>query len=70
MNGEKAGPFKTMVIRGAMLIDGTGGLPRGPADIVVSGNRITQIRNAGTPGVPLRPNRAQADHEIDATARS
>ena len=65
---EGAGPFKTMVIRGAMLIDGTGGPPRGPVDIVVSGNRISQIRNAGTPGVPLRPNRPpQADHEIDAT---
>ena len=57
-----------MVIRGAMLIDGTGGPPRGPVDIVVNDNRITQIRNAGTPGLPLRPNRPpQADHEIDAT---
>src|SRR5262245_26467134 len=66
--GEGLGPYKTLVIRGAMLIDGTGGPPRGPVDIVVSGNRISAIRNAGTPGVPLRPNRApQADHEIDAT---
>ena len=67
-SGEGAGPFKTMVIRGAMLIDGTGGPPRGPVDIVVAGNRISQIRNAGTPGMPLRPNRPpQAEHEIDAT---
>jgi hypothetical protein len=67
-NGEGFGPYKTMVVRGAMLIDGTGGPPRGPVDIVVNGNRITQIRNAGTPGVPLRPNRGpQADYEIDAT---
>jgi len=66
--GEGAGPFPTMVVRGAMLIDGTGGPPRGPVDIVVSNNRITSIRNAGTPGLPLRPNRApKADHEIDAT---
>ncbi len=66
--GEGFGPYKTMVVRGAMLIDGTGGPPRGPVDIVVNGNRITQIRNAGTPGMPLRPNRGpQADHEIDAT---
>ena len=56
--GEGFGPFQTMVVRGAMLIDGTGGPPRGPVDIVVSSNRITAIRNAGTPGVPLRPNRA------------
>src|SRR5207245_6960120 len=47
-----------------MLIDGTGGPPRGPVDIVVNGNRITAIRNAGTPGLPLRPNRApKADYE-------
>src|SRR6185503_7528692 len=39
--GEGAGPFPTMVVRGAMLIDGTGGPPRGPVDIVVSNNRIT-----------------------------
>src|SRR5438093_8719410 len=55
--GEGLGPYKTMVIRGAMLIDGTGGPPRGPVDIVVKDNRITDIRNAGTPGLPLRPNR-------------
>src|SRR6266511_2838167 len=65
---EGIGPFKTMVVRGAMLIDGTGGPPRGPVDIVVEGNRITAIRNAGTPGLPLRPNRPpKADYEIDAT---
>lgn len=66
--GEGFGPFKTMVIRGATLIDGTGGPPRGPVDIVVNDNRITQIRNAGTPGLPARPNRPpKADYEIDAT---
>jgi dihydroorotase-like cyclic amidohydrolase len=65
--GEGFGPYKTMVVRGAMLIDGTGGPPRGPVDIVVSGNRITAIRNAGTPGLPMRLNRGpQADHDIDA----
>src|SRR5499427_620166 len=51
--GEGLGPYKTMVVRGAMLIDGTGGPPRGPVDIVVENNRITSIRNAGTPGMPL-----------------
>src|SRR6185295_7707816 len=30
--GEGFGPYKTMVVRGAMLIDGTGGPPRGPVD--------------------------------------
>jgi len=66
--GEGLGPFRTMVVRGAMLIDGTGGPPRGPVDIVVAGNRISAIRNAGTPGTSLRANRPpQAEHEIDAT---
>jgi imidazolonepropionase-like amidohydrolase len=66
--GEGLGPYKTLVIRGATLVDGTGGPPRGPVDIVVNENRITQIRNAGTPGLPTRPNRQpKGDYEIDAT---
>jgi imidazolonepropionase-like amidohydrolase len=66
--GEGLGPFKTLAIRGVMLIDGTGAPPQGPMDIIVSGNRITAVRSAGTPGLPLRQNRQpQADHEIDAT---
>ncbi len=66
--GEGLGPFKTMVIRGAMLIDGTGGPPSGPVDIVIEGNRIASVRSAGTPGLPMREKRApqNADHEIDA----
>ena len=65
---EGKGPYNTLVIRGAMLIDGTGGPPRGPVDIVVSGNKITAVRSAGTPGLPLRASRPpQADHEVDAT---
>jgi imidazolonepropionase-like amidohydrolase len=57
------------VVRGAMLIDGTGGPPRGPVDIVIENNRIASIRSAGTPGLPMRGNRSPAkpDFEIDAT---
>ena len=67
-SGEGLGPFKTMVIRGAMLIDGTGGPPTGPVDIVIEGNRIASVRSAGTPGLPMREKRPpqNADHEIDA----
>lgn len=65
---EGKGPFKTLVIRGVTVIDGTGGPPAGPMDVVVQGNRITAVRSAGTPGLPMRQNRGpQADHEIDAT---
>src|SRR5512134_1071056 len=65
---EGKGPFQTLVIRGAILIDGTGAPPQGPVDIVVEQNRIKAIRRAGTPGVPLKPGREpKADHEVDAT---
>ncbi len=66
---EGKGPFKTLVIRGAILIDGTGAPPFGPVDIVIEGNKIQSVRGAGTPGLPLRPNRGpdKPDHEIDGT---
>src|SRR5947207_13833976 len=63
---EGKGPYNTLAVRAATLIDGTGGPPRGPVDIVVSGNKITAIRGAGTPGLPLRANRRpQAAYELD-----
>ncbi|MCI0708497.1 MAG: amidohydrolase family protein [Ignavibacteriae bacterium] len=66
---EGKGPFKTLVIRGVILINGTGAPPFGPVDIVVENNRIKQIRSAGTPMAPLEENREpkNADYEIDAT---
>jgi len=67
--GEGAGPFKTLVLRGAILIDGSGAPPFGPVDVVIENNRIASVRSAGTPGLPLRANRPpqNPDHEIDAT---
>ncbi len=67
--GEGAGPFRRLVIRGATLIDGTGAPPRGPVDIVIEGNKIVDILQAGTPGLPLKGGRAPRDfdHELDAT---
>lgn len=67
--GEGIGPFPKLVIRGAMLIDGSGAPPRGPVDIVIEGNRIAAVNGAGTPGLPLKPDREPRDaaHEIDAT---
>src|SRR3546814_19518765 len=40
-----------------------------PVDIVVEGNRIAEIRGAGTPGLPIESDREPRDfdHEIDAT---
>ena len=40
---DGVGPFATMAIRGVMLIDGTGGPPRGPTNIIVEGNHIARV---------------------------
>jgi imidazolonepropionase-like amidohydrolase len=67
--GEGFGPYRKLVIRGVTLIDGTGAPPRGPMDIVIEGDKITDVLQAGWPGLPLKADRAprDADHEIDAT---
>ena len=67
--GEGEGPFSRLVIRGVTLIDGSGAPPRGPVDIVIAGNRIESINSAGTPGLPLAPDREPrgAGRELDAT---
>ena len=62
------GPFERLVLRGATMIDGTGAPPRGPVDIVIEGNRLAEIRNLASPGVPIdsakRP--GSATREIEA----
>ena len=62
------GPFKRLVIRGAIVVDGTGGPPYGPADVVIEGDRITQIRIVGHPlgKIDEQSRPARGDHEIDA----
>jgi imidazolonepropionase-like amidohydrolase len=66
---EGEGPFTRLVIRGVTVIDGTGAPPRGPMDVVVEGNQITQVASVGYPGLRIdsagRPRRG--DREIDAT---
>ena len=65
---EGDGPHQMLVIRGATLIDGTGGPPRGPVNITVRGNRIASISAAGTAGLPLNELRPiqGVTREIDA----
>ena len=50
------------------MIDGAGGPPRGPVDIVIEGNRISSVRSVGYPGVPIKKDRRPeaGDYEIDA----
>src|SRR4029077_10203481 len=59
--------FKKMVIRSVTLIDGTGGPPLSPMDIVIESNKNTAVRQAGWPGLAQQPNREprDADFEID-----
>jgi imidazolonepropionase-like amidohydrolase len=40
---EGGGPYDRLIIRGAILIDGTGAPPRGPVTVTVRKNRITSI---------------------------
>ncbi|MHA1544432.1 MAG: amidohydrolase family protein, partial [Alphaproteobacteria bacterium] len=65
---EGQGPFDRLVIRGAILIDGTGAPPVGPVDIVIEGNRIVEVQIVGAPGLEIDPaDRPEAgDYEIDA----
>src|SRR5262249_9271491 len=67
--GEGEGPFDRLLIRGAIVIDGTGAPPRSPVDIVIEGNRLRGIRNVGVPGrPPMQSGRpARGTREIDAT---
>lgn len=68
---EGLGPYPQMIIRGAILINGTGAPPFGPVDIVVEQNRITAIKSLGSPGVTPdendRPKLAPGGYELDAT---
>jgi imidazolonepropionase-like amidohydrolase len=65
---EGAGPFERLIIRGAMMIDGTGAPPRGPVDIVIENDRIVSIHSVGFPGVPIsdRSRPQGATYEVDA----
>jgi hypothetical protein len=64
------GPFSQLIIRGAIMIDGTGAPPIGPVDIVIEQNRIKQVKVVGYPGMPIdpksRPALQDGGQEIDA----
>ena len=66
---EGEGPFQRLIIRGVNLIDGYGSAPRGPFDVVVEGNRITQVVGVGYPGVAIDESKRPrgATRELDAT---
>lgn len=51
-NNEGHGPYSQLIIRNAILIDGTLAPPIGPVDIVVEDNTIVDIVEIGAPGAP------------------
>lgn len=55
---EGSGPYESLLIKGGILIDGTGAPPIGPTDILVKKNRIESIGNVGD----VKP-----DKVVDAT---
>lgn len=65
---EGEGPFARLVIRGGILIDGTGAPPYGPVDIVIENNIITEVKVVSSPHVPIDPagRPAKGDFEVDA----
>ncbi|UJP66415.1 amidohydrolase family protein [Mongoliitalea daihaiensis] len=54
---EGEGPYKRLILRSVIMIDGTGAPPIGPVDIVVEQNRITGIHVVGYPGLPIKETR-------------
>jgi hypothetical protein len=54
---EGDGPYSQLIIRGVILVDGTGAPPVGPVDIVVRNNRIAKIQTVGYPGVDINQDR-------------
>ncbi|WP_448548076.1 amidohydrolase family protein [Thalassotalea fusca] len=74
--GEKApdrktgkGPYKRLILRGGIVVNGEGAPARGPMDIVIENDRIVRIVSVGNPGVPIksnhRPVARDGDIEID-----
>jgi imidazolonepropionase-like amidohydrolase len=41
------GPFDRLILRGVMMVNGEGAPPVGPMDVLIEGNRISQLRNLG-----------------------
>src|SRR6266487_4818485 len=65
---EGEGPFTQLIIRGVILINGTGAPPSGPMDIVIEKNRIVQIAGVGS-GIPInsrtRPQLKEGGKELN-----
>jgi imidazolonepropionase-like amidohydrolase len=61
------GPFDRLILRGATVIDGTGGPPVGPMDIVIEGGIITSLTRVTELDLARGAGRATGERVIDAT---
>ncbi|MDP4263559.1 MAG: amidohydrolase family protein [Bacteroidota bacterium] len=68
-HNDGEGPWPQLIIRGVILINGTGAPPIGPVDIVVEKNRIKEISVVGSPGAAVdisrRPKLAEGGKELN-----
>jgi len=69
IKAEGDGPYNQLILRGVIMINGTGAPAMGPVDIVIEKNRIVQIANVGNPGVVIssdkRPKLKEGGKEIN-----
>lgn len=67
--GEGQGPYPQLILRGATVINGAGAPAFGPADVVIEGDRIAEVRIVGSAGSPIdakrRPALEPGGREID-----
>lgn len=62
------GPFQRTVLRNVTIVNGTGAPAQGPFDLVLSGNKIAEIRAIGAPHAIDAKLRAEpGDFELDLT---
>ena len=70
---EGEGPYSQLILRGVTVIDGTGAPAFGPADVVIEGNRIVEVKIVGSAQSPIaeagRPKLKAGGHEMDLTGR-
>ena len=63
------GPYKRLILRGGIMVNGEGAPAQGPVDIVIENDRIKRIVSVGHPGVPIkqdrRPQAKAGDKEIN-----
>ena len=65
---EGIGPHQRIVLRNVTIVTGTGAPAQGPYDIVISGDRIGELKAIGAPGaIDPKLRAAAGDYELDLT---